>query len=237
MSPAHSPIEDYLDELLRSTRADARTTRRLLDEAGDHLYATAAVLERDGLDREEAEIEAVHRFGPVAQIARATMRGSLAALTAETFRAAVFLGACGLLAVGVSGLVVLVMNLAFGRSFVGGTTVFPGLGPGPSVQEVADDAVVLRVIAGLLGLIVLLGYLAWCRFRPVSALLPAGLVDAVGGAAFAVATAGLAIVAADQADQAGTRGVGFALSGAIVALPAAVIFSVRSGRQLLRPTA
>jgi hypothetical protein len=34
---SETPIEDYLDELLRRTRADARTTRRLLEEASDHL--------------------------------------------------------------------------------------------------------------------------------------------------------------------------------------------------------
>jgi hypothetical protein len=40
-----TPIEDYLDELLRRTRADAPTTRRLLDDAGDHLLETATELE------------------------------------------------------------------------------------------------------------------------------------------------------------------------------------------------
>ena len=126
-----------------------------------------------------------------------------------------FLAGCGLVAVGISGLVALVMNVAFGRSFVGGTTVFPGVGPGPSVTEAADDAVVLRVLAGLVGLFVLLGYLAWRRYRPQpTPLLPCGLVDALGAAAFAAGTAAFAIVAADQAAQTGTAGVGFALSGA-----------------------
>lgn len=228
---SETPIEDYLDELLRRTRADARTTRRVLDEASDHLHATAAELQVAGLSRREAEVEAVRRFGPVSPIARATYRGSFAALVSETLRAAVFLAGCGLVAVGLSGLVALVMNLWAGRSFVGGQTVLGG--PGPSVAETADDAVVLRVVAGLAGLLLLLGYLAWRRYAAPARLLPAGLVDALGAAVFAAGTAGLAIASAEQAARTGTSGVGFALSGALVALPATVYFCVRAARALL----
>ena len=230
-----SPIEDYLDDLLRSLRTDARTTRRMLAEATDHLYATAAALREQGLPQAEAEAEAVRRFGPIAPIVRATTRRSLVNLIVDTARGAVFLGACGLIAVGISGLVALVMNIAVGRSFVGGVTTFPGQGPGPSIDEVADDAVVLRVIAGVIGLLVLLGYLAWKRRGSRLRVLPAGLIDALGAAAFAAATAGLTVAASDQAVQTGTPGVGFAVSGAVVALPATVYFCYRSARKLLKP--
>jgi hypothetical protein len=226
-----SPIEDYLDELLRRTCADARTTRRLLDEASDHLHAATAELQAGGMSRQDAEAEAVRRFGPVAPIARATFRRSFLAVVFETLRAAVFLAGWGLVAVGISGLVALVMNVWAGRSFVGGQTVFPG--SGASVGEVADDAVVLRVLAGLVGVLLLLGYLVWRRLRTIPALLPAGLVDALGAAAFAAGTAGLVIATADQAVQTGTPGVGFPLSGAIVALPATVYFCIRAARALL----
>jgi MYXO-CTERM domain-containing protein len=228
---SETPIEDYLDELLRRTRADARTTRRLLDEASDHLHATAAELHSGGMSPQEAETEAVRRFGPVTPIVQATVRRSVLALVFETLRAALFLAGCGLVAVGISGLVALVMNLWAGRSFVGGQTVFPGAGP--SVQETADDAVVLRIIAGLVGLVLLLGYLAWRRRSRIASLLPAGLVDGLGAAAFAAGTAGLAIASADQAAQGGTPGVGFPLSGALVALPATVYFCIRAARALL----
>ena len=226
-----TPIEDYLDELLRRTRADARTTRRLLDEASDHLHAAAAELRAEGMSRQGAEIEAVRRFGPVTPIVRATMRRSLAALVFETLRAALFLAGWGLVAVGISGLVAFAMNLWFGRSFVGGVSVF-GFG-GASVNETADDAVVLRVIAGVIGLLMLLGYLALRRRASSPPLLSAGLVDALGAAAFAAGTAALAIASADQAVQNGTSGVGFPLSGALVALPATVYFCVRAARALL----
>jgi MYXO-CTERM domain-containing protein len=228
---SETPIEDHLDELLRRTRADARTTRRLLDEASDHLHATAAELEAGGMPRPDAEAEAVRRFGPVTPIARATSRRMFLALVFESLRAALFLVGCGLVAVGISGLVVLVMNLWFGRSFVGGTSMLPL--HGASVDETADDAVVLRVIAGLVGLLVLLGYLALRRRASSPPLLPAGLVDALGAASFAAGTAGLAIVSADQAVQNGTSGVGFPLSGALVALPATVYFCIRTIRALL----
>lgn len=232
-----SPIEDYLDDLLRRLHTDARTTRRMLTEATDHLYATAAALQGEGLSHAQAESEAVRRFGPIAPIARATTRRSLISLIAETARGAVFLGACGLIAVGISGLVALVMNISVGRSFVGGVTTFPGQASGPSVNEVADDAVVLRVIAGVIGLLVLLSYLARQRRGYHPRVLPAGLIDALGAAAFAAATIGLTAAASDQAVQTGTPGVGFAVSGAVVALPATVYFCYRSARKLLRPTA
>jgi hypothetical protein len=228
---SETPIEDYLDELLSRTRADARTTRRLLDEAADHLHATAAELQGGGMTRQEAEAEAVRRFGPVSPIVRATFRRSFLALAFETLRAALFLVGCGLVAVGISGLVALVMNRWAGPSFVGGQTVFGG--PAASVTETADDAVVLRVLAGLIGLLLLLGYLVWRRHATPPRVLPPAVVDALGAAAFAAGTAGLAIASVDQAVQTGTPGVGFPLSGALVALPATVYFCIRAARELL----
>jgi hypothetical protein len=232
---SETPIEDYLDELLRRARSDARTTRRLLDEASDHLHATTAELVHDGMSRHAAETEAVRRFGPVTPIVHATSRRSFLTLVIETLRGALFLAGCGLVAVGVSGLVALAMNVWAGRSFVGGVTVFQSQGSGPSVQEVADDAVVLRVIAGLVGLVLLLGYRAWRRRTDSPPVLPAGMVDALGAAAFAAGTAALAIVSVDQAAQTGTPGVGFPLSGALVALPATIYFCARAARALLPP--
>lgn len=227
-----SPVEDYLDDLLRRTRADARTTRRLLDEAADHLSTTAAELEAGGMSQLAAEREAVRRFGPASDLARATWRRSFVALVLETLRAAIFLGGCGLVAIGLSGAVAAVMNAAFGRSFVGGATVF-GTG-GSSVTEAADDAVVLRVFAGAVGLIVLLGYALMRRRVTPMAVLPAGLVDALGAAAFAAGAAVLTAASVDQAVRGhGADGVGFFLSGAVVSLAAAVVFSALATRKLL----
>jgi hypothetical protein len=228
-----SPVEDYLDELLRGSQADARTTRRLLDEAGDHLRTSASELEASGMACIDAEAEAVRRYGPVAPIVRATRRRSHAALIAQTTRAALFLGSCGLVAIGLSGLVALVLNVSLGPSFVGATSGSPF--GGGSVDETAHDAVALRVIAGLIGLVVLLGQRVLRRRVSSPQVLPAGLVDALGAAAFAAGTAGLAILCADRAAQTGTGGVGFTLSGVVVALPATVYFCVRAARILVSP--
>ena len=228
---SETPIEDYLDELLRRTRADARTTRRLLDEASDHLHATAAELHSGGMSPQQAETEAVRRFGPVTPIVHATFRRSVLALVFETLRAALFLAGCGLVAVGISGLVALVMNLWAGRSFVGGQTVFPGPARRSRRPQTTRSCCVSSPgWSGLCCCSATLPGAGTAVFRPC---FRAGLVDALGAAAFAAGTAGLAIASADQAAQTGTPGVGFPLSGALVALPATVYFCIRAARALL----
>ena len=52
--------------------------------------------------------------------------------------------------------------------------------------------------------------------------------------AFAAAIIAVAIAASDQATQTGTRGVGLAVSGAVVTLPATAYFGYWSARALLR---
>jgi hypothetical protein len=228
-----SPIEDYLDDLLRRMRADARTTRRLLDEASDHLHAAAAEFEAAGMAPGEAEREAVRRFGPVEPLVRATWRRSFGALVLETLRAGVLLSGCGLVAVGISGVLALLMNLLFGDAFVGAPTV-AGTG-GSTIAEGASDAVVLRVLAGVVGLLLVAAYrwLPWWRRTPFR-VLPPGLVDALGAAAFAAGGVLLTGASVDQAVRgSGADGVGFFLSGAVVALAAAVVFCVRATRSLL----
>ena len=231
-SAGDSPIEDYLDELLRRSHGDARTTRRLLDEASDHLFAAAEELESAGMARVDAEREAVRRLGPAPELVRGTWWQSFVRLVVETLRAAILLGGCGLVAVGLSGGVVAVMNALAGEQFVGGATVF-GTGR-TAVREIAQDAVALRVGAGVVGLLVLGGYVVLRRFFPPQVVLPAGLVDALGAAAFAAGAAVLIGASVDQGVTAGGgHGVGFFLSGAIVSLAGAILFSARATRALL----
>ncbi len=227
-----TPIEDYLDELLRRTHADPRTTRRRLDEATDHLVAAAAELEAAGIPRVDAEREAVRRFGPLTDPARLSWRRSFGALVLETLRATILLGACGLVAVGLSGGVVAVMNALLGQRFVGGATVL-GTG-GSTVTETAQDAVVLRVLAGVAGLLVLGGYAVLHRNAKPAVVQPRGLVDALGAAGFAAAAVALTGASLDQAVTAvGGHGVGFFLSGALVSLTGTILFSIRATRALL----
>ena len=229
-----TPIEDYLDELLRRTQADPRTTRRLLDEANDHLRTAAAELQATGMPRIEAEREVLRRFGPPVGMTRDSWRRSFGALVVETLRASVLLGGCGLVAVGLSGVVVAVMNALFGRGFVGGATVL-GTG-GSTVAETAQDAVVLRVLAGVVGMVVLAGYAALRGRTKPAVVLPKGLTDALGAAAFAAALVVLTGASADQAvTGADGVGVGFFLSGALVSLAGTVLFCARAARALLPP--
>src|SRR6478672_7216257 len=83
-----TPIEDYPDELLRRIHADPRTTRRLLDEANDHLFAAAAELEAAGMPRLDAERGAVRRFGPAPWLVRGSSRRGFGTLVAKRLRAA-----------------------------------------------------------------------------------------------------------------------------------------------------
>jgi hypothetical protein len=232
MSREPAPIEDYLDDLLRRGGADPRTTRRLLDEANDHLRSTAADLEEAGMPRIDAEREAVRRFGPAQGMTAGCRWRSFAALVTETARAAVVLGACGLVAVGLSGGVVAVMNAAAGPDFVGGTTVF-GTG-GSTVGETAHDAVILRALAGVVGLLVLAGMWLLQRRGSPPTVLPRGLADAIGAAAFAAATAVLTAASVDQAvTGTGGHGVGFFLSGALVSFAGTLLYCTRATRALL----
>ena len=63
-------ITDYLLELLAELRVPMRRRRRILAEVGDDLACAAADLCADGLAAEEAEREAVRRFGDAAELAR-----------------------------------------------------------------------------------------------------------------------------------------------------------------------
>lgn len=227
-----TPVEDYLDDLLRRTHADPRTTRRLLDEANDHLFTAAAELEAAGMARVDAEREAVRRLGSANALVRGAWVRSFRAMVLEVLRAAILLGACGLVAVGLSGGLAAVMNALAGRSFVGGATVL-GTG-GQSITETAQDAVSLRVLAGVVGLLALAGYAALRRYTKPAAVLPDGLVDALGAAAFAAATAVLTGASIDQAVTGiGGHGVGFFLSGALISLAGTIVFCTRATRAFL----
>ena len=230
--PDATPIEDYLDGVLRRAHADPRTTRRLLDEAADHLHATAAELETAGMERADAEREAVRRLGSAPELVRGSWRRSFTTLVLETLRAALLLGGWGLLAVGLSGGVAAAMTALVGQRFVGAVTVL-GAG-GATVTETARDAVGLRVLAGAVGLLVLAGYALLRRRTAPAVVLPRGLVDALGAAAFAAATAVLTATSIDQAvTGVAGHGVGFFLSGALVSLAGLVLFGARATRALL----
>jgi hypothetical protein len=71
-----SEIERYLDELFDRLAATGAAGRRALAEAEDHLHDAAAAAMARGLPADQAELDAVARFGSPAVVAR-TMRSAL----------------------------------------------------------------------------------------------------------------------------------------------------------------
>jgi hypothetical protein len=65
-----SEIERYLDELSGRLAGTGAAGMRVLIEAESHLYAAAADAMARGLPEDQAEHEAVSRFGPPALVAR-----------------------------------------------------------------------------------------------------------------------------------------------------------------------
>jgi hypothetical protein len=232
-----SPIEEYLDTLYAAVRADpgtdARSARRLLDEAADHLHSAADEFETGGLDRAEAEQAAVRGFGPSGPLARADRQPSFGRLVVDTGYACTVLGGIGLVAVGVSGVVAGAMSALFGQRFVGAALARSIAGEQTSVAESAHDALALRALAGIVGVAVLA--VAWfARSRGLRLrVLPASYVDTVGLVAFTAATLVLGALSIVQVVQQHGNGIGFFLSGALVSIVGAAGFGVRAVRTVL----
>ncbi len=244
-------IEEYLDLLYAELRAMPQDARRILAEAEDHLREGMTEGLAAGMTEREAAEHAISSFGSVRAVVRAHQRRRPAALTllASLAAAAWKLAATGLLAVGASGLVAAVMNATLGREFVGGPPVAAGLPAAacrhylanwPAARtcgqawmlETASDAVSLRLLAGLAGLVMLAGYLAARRWAPRT--LPDSLVPAVAVTLFGTAGAGLAWLSAAGPVAGGGGGPGSYLSGAIAALAVAAGFALPLRRTLLR---
>jgi hypothetical protein len=241
------PIEAYLDELFVAVHdGDPAAARRLLAETEAHLRECAARLRGQGLDPEEAEREAVHRFGPVGTVTpvlRPSLR-DVARLPLRAFvRPVVGLAAVGAIAVGVSGAISELFGRIWGAGFVAGD--LPGVaytaarcavlqGPYPGLdcaQAAAEhhwgEVVEYRVVLGVLGLVLLL---VW-RLLPREAVLPAGLAPSLAAAAFLLAAAATGVQALNAAVQ-GSQGMGAWLSADVVALPLAAVFAVTALRRM-----
>jgi hypothetical protein len=252
------PIEDYLDELLSRLRVPPRATRRLLAETEDHLRQAAEAAEQAGASRVAAERQAVAQFGPAARVAAeasaARQPAPLAALGVLAW-SGLALSGLGLVAVGLSGIVAAIFNAIAGQRFVGALPQTSAAAPcghflalhpvahncaQAAVLENSADAVALRLLAGVVGL-VLVG-LAWWARRYLSTdpsfrrLLSAALATAAF-LSFGAATVVLLGMSLDTAVHYGSRGVGWYLSGGLVSLLGAVLAGLHAWRHLrvLRP--
>lgn len=247
------PVEDYLDRLYLQLDCAPRDARRILDESAAHLRDAADEGEANGMSRADAERAAVDRFGAPEEIARACRRAAWqrdrVGLGVTVARRVLSLIGVGLIAVGASGLVALAMNHLFGRSFVGqlpqtysaaSCRHFAQLHPGAggcaqaALLENADDAVTLRLLAGALGILVLLvAWLSRHRDRGGFGVLPGLFAPIVALTVFGTGAALLAGQSVDLAVTHGSGGVGFYLSGAVVATVASAGYAVALRRRLL----
>jgi hypothetical protein len=246
------PIEAYLDRLLTHLRGSAHDVRRILSEAEEHLRDATAELVAAGASEEEAQRRAIERFGDPRTVARRFSarlpRSRRRRVAAELARAAVLLGAVGLVAIGASGALAELLGRLFGAAFVAGD--LPGVtytaqrcaeyleyfpDAGGCAQAAAlhhwGEVVEYRVAVGVLGLLVLGGFLLWRR-RPDGpqegyvGVLPDGFSATVATSLYGVAAAALALLSLDAFLVVGGDGTGQWLSAAIVASAMAVVHGI-----------
>jgi hypothetical protein len=248
-------IEEYLAALRASLWVAPEQAELIVAEAEDHLRETAAAGLAAGMTEREAQEAAISAFGSVRAVVRAhesspghLLRGRTpAAVLGDLFLSAWKLAGLGLLAVGASGLLVAVMNVAFGRSFTGQAPAgvsFPKaaceywLAAWPAahtcaaahMMEASSDGVILRVFAGVLGAAVIEGYaivryLQRRRGRGPAVLL-AGYFPILAAGVFGAGA--LALSLSQLTGFAVTGGPGAFLSGALVAAAMAAGYGLRA---------
>jgi hypothetical protein len=246
------PVDRYLDTLFDKLSGTGGAGRRALAEAEDHLRAAVAASPLPG---DEAENAAVQQFGASDRIARelrVTHQG-LAAVLRPMFSGAWLLGAIGLLAMGVSGLLAEVFGRVGSAAFVAGDAAGVTYTPDrcadyfeyfPNAKSCGEAAALHhwgevvdgRVAAGVLGLLTLLAYVVARRtLMRGAAWQPSWRgVTVVALAMFgAVAVVFLGIGVMENAFGL-TDGTGVELADGSVALLAAVLVGVYGIRRMRR---
>ncbi|MBV9795184.1 MAG: hypothetical protein JO016_14745 [Actinobacteria bacterium] len=253
------PVEDYLDQLYVSLHTTPRQARRILAEAEDHLREATAVGVEAGLSEREAQEAAVSSFGSVRAVVRAhARRVPPVAVLGELVMSAWKLTSIAVLAVAGSGLVAFAMNEILGPRFVGGN-------PSPAdralslsactywmniwthaqscsqaaMLETSSDAVTLRLLTLIPGLVLLGGYLLARRYQRQRGwradLLPEAFVPTVAACLFGGLTVGLTYLGTATSMPVTTNGgPGVFLSAAVVTLLITIGFVPALRRALLR---
>ena len=237
MNGQQEPIETYLDELLVRLRLPARETRRSLAETESHLREASEGFEARGMNRQQAERIAIENFGRPSDLAEAeaaVCRPSLSKTLIAAGQAILLLLSGGLLAIGISGALAAVFNWVSGPQFVGALHETYSTAvcrhfllahqtarscAQAAISENSYDAVVLRLLAGAVGAAGLCAAAAWRRFNPPGGRLQAidAVTAGVAAAAFGLAALAMAGQSLDLLVQHGSGGVGWWLSGAVVA--------------------
>jgi HAAS len=254
MSPSE-PIEWFLDELLLELRGSPRAVRRALSEVEEHLREAAREGVADGLPEVDAARRAVERFGSPAETAALLARADPSppwALVREAVVALVPVGAIFLVAIGLSGLLADAFARAFGRAFVAGDA--PGVTytaercaqylsfepHARSCEEAAiahhyGEVVGYRLVAGVMGLVVLAGWAVWRRRergRLRRAALGRSFTLTVGAALASAAAAALLFLGSAGVVTGHYDGTGNPLSGGVVSAVLALVFCGALWREL-----
>lgn len=236
-------VDRLLDDLFDRLAGTGAAGRRALTEAEDHLAAAVAEAVDHGQSRQDAEAQAVARFGPVAPVAaelRQVHRPMLAWLRPAAV-AAWFATGVGLLAVGLSGALAELFGRWLGAGFVAadapGVTYTPArcaeyLSLSPAAADCAEAAAIdhwgeiveSRVLVGLTGLVALL-VLWWARRRTRLGrpdwTPPSGAAGVPLVLAFGLAGLGLCLLCLMQVAFGSREMLGANLSAGMVALVAA----------------
>jgi hypothetical protein len=246
-------IEAYLDALLLELRGSPRAARHALREVEDHLLDATRDGVAEGLGETEAARRAVERFGPPELVARTVGRGAtigFAALIRDVVASLVPVGAIFLVAIGLSGLVAEGFGLAFGKDFVAGDP--PGVTytaercvqllsfePGAtSCAEAATahhfgEVVWYRLVAGLLGVLVLAAWALWRRRAGLRrGALGRSFPLTVGAALAAAAAGGLLFLGSAGPITGHYDGTGNPLSAGLVSALLVAAFGVLLWREL-----
>lgn len=257
------PAARYLDDLAERLPGSGRSLRRILAEVEDHLAEAAAARRGPGVDQEAAEAAAVERFGPPAGIARELSRVEGWRLSRDVLRqlvsVCVFVGAVGMVAIGASAVLAVGARVAFGMPFVSGDADgvtytaarcadLRDYHPEAATCEAAatlhhyDEVVTYRLAAGVLGLVVLLGWALVTRRRRRAVgtawpSLPPGFAATVGTALSGICALALLGTGGGQLLTRDTHGAGGSLSAGILAAAAFLGFAVALWRAMRREDA
>lgn len=246
MTPRSEPVEAYLDELLGRLHGAPVAVRRMLTETELHLYTAVDDGLSEGLDEPAAGQRAVARFGSVERVAREwnahAPAESLVVFGRRLVGDLAPLAGVGLVAIGLSGLVARLMTGLWGLRFMfadpPGTRysagecrywlfLHPHAGSCTSayLAESLADGVHTRYAAGLIGLALLSIVAITRRRRGIRSFgRPTALTAFTAASLFAAAAIALIGLGADDLRVSGGNGAGQWLSGAVVAIPLAVLY-------------
>lgn len=244
-------LDEYLDELLLRLHGEPRTARRLLAEAEDHLLTATRAGIAAGVDPASAARAATASFGSPGVIAAAHARTTpLRWITDALMRSVslvVLLAAAALMAIGLASGVAVVGAIAAGPGFIAGAApsagasaadcarwlaLYPGAGDcaAAAAQDAIHDVVMSGGVAGVLGGVLLVGYLilhaTWFG-RRARAGLALGHRHAVGLTLFVTAAAVLLLNAVHNLHLVANSIPGASLSLGIGAAIVAAGFAVR----------